>query len=140
MSGTDAEARVRRFWRAFLASEAEGEGALEGIVTPGVRFRGSLGIAVTGAEGIVGYCRRARRVFQDFDVVVVEVAAEGTQAAARLRFTGVHREALFGIEASGRPIEYDGMAWMRHEGDRFSDIWVMGDAAEWMAWFNDLPR
>lgn len=133
-------ARVEAFWSAFLRTDAEGPAAFEGLVTPDVVFRGSLGIEVRGAAGIADYCRQARSVFRDFRVAVGEVIGQGDVAAARLTFTGQHQRELFGVPPTGRRMEYDGMAWMRLEGDRFADLWVMGDAAEWMGTFRELQR
>jgi len=132
--------RVERFWRAFMDSDAQGPAALAGLVTPDVKFRGTLGIAVEGAEGIVSYCRQARSVFKDFHVAVGEVVGQGDVAAARLTFSGQHQAELFGVPPTGRRMEYDGMAWMRMEGDRFAEFWVMGDAAEWMSTFRELQQ
>jgi predicted ester cyclase len=131
---------VQGFWRAFLDTAAQGPSALDGWVTPDVTFRGTLGIAVVGAEGITDYCRQARAVFKDFQVDVGEVIAQGDRAAARLTFAGHHQAELFGVPPSGRRMEYDGMCWMRLEGNRFADVWVMGDAAEWMTRFRELQQ
>jgi len=136
----DFRQRVETFWRAFLETDTHGPTAIAGLVTPGVTFRGTLGIAVVGAEGITGYCRQARSVFKDFDIAVGEVIAQGDHVAARLTFSGVHQKELFGVPPSGRRMEYDGMAWMRLTGDRFADLWVMGDAAEWMTRFRALQQ
>lgn len=133
MSDPGMRWRVEGFWRDFLAvGTAGGAEALAARVTPEVRFRGSLGIEAQGVDGIAAYCAQARRVFRDFHVAVGEVIGQGDLAAARLVFTGVHQDVLFDIPPSGKPVEYDGVAWMRLEGERFADIWVMGDAAEWM--------
>jgi len=109
--------RVERFWRAFMDSDAQGPAALAGLVTPDVKFRGTLGIAAVG-----------------------EVVGQGDVAAARLTFSGQHQAELFGVPPTGRRMEYDGMAWMRMEGDRFAEFWVMGDAAEWMSTFRELQQ
>lgn len=138
VSGRETGRLVRRFWEAFLEIGADGQGGLAALVTPDVHFRGSLGIAVRGGEGIADYRRRAGRVFGDFHVAVGEVIAEGDRGAARLMFSGTHRGELFGIAPTGERVEYPGMAWMRLEGGRFADIWVMGDAAEWMARLHGL--
>jgi predicted ester cyclase len=138
MNEPDVRRLVEAFWRAFLETDAHGPAASADLVTPGVTFRGTLGIAVEGAEGITAYCRQARGVFRDFDIAVGEVIAQGGLIAARLTFSGVHQKELFGVPPSGRRMEYDGMAWMRLEGGRFADLWVMGDAAEWMTRFRAL--
>lgn len=140
MGAMDIAQQVETFWRAFLETDAKGPSAIAHLVTPDVTFRGTLGIAVTGAEGITAYCRQARSVFRDFDIAVGAVIAQGDLVAARLTFSGVHQKELFGVPPSGRRMEYDGMAWMRLEGDRFADLWVMGDAAEWMTRFRALRQ
>jgi len=126
---------VEPFWNAFLDVDTDQGAALSKLVTPDVQFRGSFGVSVQGADGIIGYCQQAKRVFEGFHIVVGECIGNDDLVAVRLIFSGRHREPLLGIPPTGKQIEYDGMAWMRLEGGRFADIWTMGDAAEWMGLF-----
>jgi predicted ester cyclase len=131
---------VERFWRAFLDTGPAGAAAIADLVTPDVQFRGSLGIAVRGAEGIADYCLQIRKVFQGFTVELREVISSGNRVAARLAFSGTHREELFGIAPTGKHLRFSGTAWMTLEGDRFSEIRVTGDAAQWLIFFHGLER
>jgi predicted ester cyclase len=123
------------FWKAFLEVGLDQGEALSALVTPTVTFRGSFGITVQGVDGIAGYVHQAEQVFEGFNITVGEVTGDANLAAVRLVFSGRHQQPLLGIAPTGKQIEYDGMAWMRFEDDRFTDIWVMGDAAEWMGLF-----
>jgi predicted ester cyclase len=140
MADAELTALVERFWSAFLRTETEGAAAVADLVTPDVAFRGSLGIAVHGPDGIADYCHQALGVFKGFHVAVEEVLSAGDRAAARLAFTGVHQAPLFGIAPTGKELHYGGTAWMTLEGERFKDIRVMGDAAEWLLFFRGLQR
>jgi len=126
---------VERFWSAYLDAGVVGGAAIADLVTPDVRFRGSLGIATQGADGIADYCAETRRVFQGFRVEVREVLGDSDRVAARLAFSGTHRGELFGIAPTGRYVRFSGTAWMTLADGRVADVRVMGDAAQWLLFF-----
>lgn len=75
------EAVVRRFyelwnrWRLDLAEE---------IVSPTVRFRGSLGTSLVGREELKGYARAVRDAFPDWHNRIEEVVSAGDRVVTRL--------------------------------------------------------
>jgi predicted ester cyclase len=44
-----------------------------------------------------------------------------------MSFSGVHRGRFFGVEASGRTITWAGAAFFATDGERITDLWVLGD-------------
>ena len=99
----------------------------EQLLSPDLRFHGSLG---TEATGIREFCRYARSVwlaFPDFHNQIEEMIAEGDRVVARLTYTGTHRGEIMGISPSGRRVRYEGAAWFRIEGGRIALVHVVAD-------------
>ncbi len=97
------------------------------VVTPDVRFRGSLGDEVIGFDGLAAYVERVRAFAPDFHNEIVTTISEGDRTFARLRYTGTHRGEVFGLAPTGREFQYAGAAVFTFAGDRISDVWVLGD-------------
>ena len=53
--------------------------------------------------------------------------AEGNQAFARLRFSGMHRAEFFGYQPTGKRVEWAGAAVFTFAGEKISALWVLGD-------------
>lgn len=102
-------------------------GAIAGILTPDVTFHGSLGMSATGHDGFIGYADTVRAAFPDFHNTVEEMIAEDAKLAALLTYRGTHRGAIFGIEPTGRRIEYAGVAIFLFRDALISHVWVLGD-------------
>ena len=76
------------------------------------------GIAhMAGGDGSIDDFKAARegflQAFPDFSVSVEETVAEGDHVVIRWRVTGTHRGPGLGMEATGRPVSFRGMTWMR---------------------------
>ncbi len=97
------------------------------ILTPDVRFRGSLGTDVTGPEGFNAYMRRVRAALADYLCTIEDLIEGEGRAAARVRFEGVHHGELLGVAATGRRLCWTGAAFFTIEAGRLSDVWVLGD-------------
>jgi predicted ester cyclase len=44
-----------------------------------------------------------------------------------MRFSGIHRARFFGVEATGRVITWAGGAFFTTDGERITELWVLGD-------------
>lgn len=97
------------------------------ILSPSFRFRASLGPELRGPGGFVAYLRSVRAALENFTCTIVELVATEDRAAARMRFTGRHRGKLFGVEASGRDIAWDGAAFFKVNDGTIAELWVLGD-------------
>ncbi len=125
---------MRRFWKTFLTNTD----GLPELVTPDCAFRGTLGLSVTGPAGMAEYGAQVNDVFEGFSIRVGQMVAEGDTIMARLQFSGTHHAELFGVPPTGKLISYPGVAIGQVTEGRFSDMWVTGDAATWMAAFRSL--
>lgn len=121
------KALIRRYyeqlwneWRYDLAEE---------LVDLEVSFRGSLGRAVAGRGGLVGYIKHVQSAFPDFHNSIEELIAEEDKVVARLIYTGTHRGEIFGIAPTDRRIRYAGIGIFRIQEGRIVDAWVLGDLA-----------
>lgn len=103
------------------------EETLRAILAADIDFRGSIGLRVTGHEGFLGYMRTIRDAFPDFHNHIEEIIATDDRAVARLTYSGTHQGALFDRPATGRRIEYAGVAMFTMAGGRISKVWVLGD-------------
>ena len=90
-------------------------------------FRGSLGAERTGPDGFIAYLRDVHRALGDYRCIIEELVTDGDRAAARMRFTGRHRDTFQGVPATGRQITWAGAAFLRCEDSRIGDLWVLGD-------------
>ncbi len=103
------------------------EETMREILSADIDFRGSIGLQVNGHEGFLGYMRTIRDAFPDFHNHIEEIIATDDRAVARLTYSGTHQGALFDRPASGRRIEYAGVAMFTIDSGRISKVWVLGD-------------
>lgn len=123
---------VRRFydelwnaWRLEIAEE---------IVSPAIRFRGSLGTRLEGREAFKRYVETIRVAFPDWHNRVDELLVDGQRVVARLTWSGTHRGPLGDIEPTGARIQYCGAAFFRLSDGLIEEAWVVGDTQElWRA-------
>ena len=119
------KALVRRYyeemWNRWDLSLAEE------LLTPNVRFRGSLGTEGCGIRDFRRYARHVWLAFPDFYNKIEELIGEADRVVARLTYTGTHRGELMGIAPTGRAVRYEGAAWFRIEGGRIAELWVAAD-------------
>lgn len=116
---------VERFYHE-LWNRAEESVAFE-ILAPDFRFRGSLGPEQRGPEGFLGYHREVHAALGDYRCHIVTLVEDGPRAAARMRFTGIHRGRFFGVEPTGRPVEWAGAAFFEAAEGKIASLWVLGD-------------
>jgi steroid delta-isomerase-like uncharacterized protein len=97
------------------------------ILSTDIDFRGSIGLHVTGHDGFLGYMETIRDAFPDFHNHIEEIIATDDRAVARLTYSGTHQGTLLGRAATGRRVEYAGVAMFTMAADRISKVWVLGD-------------
>ena len=116
---------VRRFY-AEVWDRADEEVASE-ILAPDFRFRGSLGPEKRGVDGFVTYLRDVHAALEGFRCIVEHLVVSPPHAAARMRFAGRHRAPLFGVDATGRQIDWAGAAFFEMTDTQIASLWVLGD-------------
>lgn len=110
-----------RFWNRIELSVADE------ILHPEVVFRGSVGVGAIGREAVCDYVRMVTTALSDYRCDVETLVVDGSRAAARVRFSGVHRGDFLGHAPTGRRVEWIGTAFFVEEDGALRDIWVLGD-------------
>ncbi|MBG02849.1 MAG: hypothetical protein CMM59_02080 [Rhodospirillaceae bacterium] len=103
------------------------EGVAREILAPDFRFRGSLGQEKKGPDGFIEYMRSVHQALGDYQCIIDDLVESPDRAAARMTFTGVHKDVFFGVPATGRQITWAGAAFFTVEAGCISDLWVLGD-------------
>ena len=104
------------------------DGIVDTLLAPDFKFRGSLGIPVSGRDGWREYRDVIRAAVPDFHNEVVDLVVDGDRAAARLWYSGHHEGVLLGVPGHGAPIGYAGAAFFtRGTHNMLSRAWVLGD-------------
>jgi hypothetical protein len=78
-------------------------------------------------EGLTLFIQALRAGLPDLQCPVAEVAAEGDRVAGRFSLRGTHRGPLFGIPATGRPVDVGVMVIVRFDA---AGKWV----EDWACW------
>jgi steroid delta-isomerase-like uncharacterized protein len=86
------------------------EGHMEGGLVRGPREFLAARAALLGA-------------FPDIRVVVEGTLAEGDEVAVRWSASGTHRGEHLGPSASGRPVSFRGISWLRFDRGRVVEGW-----------------
>ena len=97
------------------------------LLSPDVRFRGSLGLTKTGVDGFKKYMELVRAAFPDFHNSIKELIAEGDKVVAKLTYWGTHRGTLMDVPATGRTVTYTGVAIFQITEGKIAEAWVLGD-------------
>ena len=119
------KALVRRFYDEVWNSW--NFGILGEILTEDVSFHGSLGITAAGHKGFVSYAETVRAAFPDLHNTIEDMIAEESKLVACMTYRGTHKGPILGFPATGRRIEYAGMALFLFRERLISHIWVLGD-------------
>lgn len=101
--------------------------AVDEVLAPSLRFRGSLGQTVEGRDGWRGYRDMIRNGSRDFHNEIVDLVVTEERAAARLEYSGTHTGALLDLPATGRRFTYAGAAFFTASANHLTDVWVLGD-------------
>ncbi|MGB7036033.1 MAG: ester cyclase [Xanthobacteraceae bacterium] len=116
---------VERFYHQVWNKADEAEARK--ILAPDFRFRASLGPELRGSGGFVAYLRSVRAALESFTCTIEEMIAADDGVAARMRFSGRHRGKMFGIDATGRDIVWNGAAFFKTRAGVITELWVLGD-------------
>jgi steroid delta-isomerase-like uncharacterized protein len=103
------------------------EAAARDILDADFRFRASLGPERRGPDGFIDYLRAVHAAVGGFTATIEQLIATDDRAAARMMFRGTHRAKFFGVEGSGRAIQWSGAAFFTMRGGRIAELWVLGD-------------
>jgi steroid delta-isomerase-like uncharacterized protein len=118
---------VQRFYdRIWNAGDLA---AISNLLSDDFSFRGSLGIELRGRKAFKGYVHTVRNAVADYRCEILECVTEGSQAFAKMRFSGTHVAAFRGYPPTGKPVYWLGAALFRFDDDAIAELWVLGDLA-----------
>jgi predicted ester cyclase len=118
---------VRAFYeRIWNAGDLD---AAEGLLAPGLSFRGSLGAELRGRDAFLDYVRSVRSALSGYHCEIVDCVAEMDRAFARMQFSGRHAAPFRGFAPTGREVGWAGAALFRFADEVIADLWVLGDLA-----------
>jgi predicted ester cyclase len=120
-----ARALVERFYNEVW-NQAD-EGTAREILHRNFVFRGSLGPDLRGLDGFIAYLRAVHAAFAGFTCTVEELIEMPERVAAKMLFRGTHCAPLFGVEATGRDIVWNGAAFFKIRDGLIAELWVLGD-------------
>ena len=94
-----------------------------------VDFRGSVGLHAHGRDAVCEYVSMVTTALADYHCEIQTLVVEQEQAAARMRFSGVHVGPFLGYPPSGHRVEWQGAAFFTSREHLLDTIWVLGDVA-----------
>lgn len=80
-----------------------------------------------GIEGLKDVVRGMRAAFPDMHWRVEEQLTEGDRVLTRFEWTGTHRGAFLGVDATGRSVKVWGMVIDRFQEDRIKETRLIMD-------------
>jgi steroid delta-isomerase-like uncharacterized protein len=90
-------------------------------------FRASLGPSRRGPDGFIDYMRTIHRALGGYTCTIEDIVEDRERAAARMLFTGIHRDTFFGVAATGKTIYWAGAAFFTSSRGQITRLWVLGD-------------
>jgi predicted ester cyclase len=97
------------------------------IFHEGFTFRGSLGPTLVGQDQFAGYVDWVIGALGQYTTDILAMIEEGNRVSGKMRFHGYHRQELFGVVPSGRHVWWIGMPIFTFDGQKVSDLYVLGD-------------
>jgi steroid delta-isomerase-like uncharacterized protein len=97
------------------------------LLHEGFIFRGSLGQTKCGRDGFTEYVEFVRDALSEYRCEIQEMVCEGSRVFAKVLFSGVHQKEFLGYPATFRRVEWVGAALFKVEGNKFSELWMLGD-------------
>ena len=97
------------------------------VLHPDLRFRGSIGLEKRGRDGFWEYFELIRGAFAEYRCDILSLVEDGDDAAAKMRFSGIHRRPFMDVQPTRSWVTWQGTAFFRMKDDMLHDIWVLGD-------------
>ncbi|MEX3966748.1 ester cyclase [Paraburkholderia sp. EG286B] len=92
-----------------------------------------------GIEGLKDVVRGMRAAFPDMHWRVEEQLTEGDRVLTRFEWTGTHRGAFLGVDATGRSVKVWGMVIDRFQGARIKETRLIMDTLGLMIQLGAVP-
>ena len=119
MSATNIELVKRWFEEVWNKGSAS---AIDELLGPDARVHG-VGPAPLTNDEFKAFQVSYRNAFPDIRITLDETIASGDIVAGRWTATGTHRGDGLGIAASGKTVRFEGMSFIRVDGDKLVEGW-----------------
>jgi predicted ester cyclase len=90
------------------------------------------GVEGTGREHYRASVSAIHAAFPDYHEEILWSVAEGDRVVSYVRLTGTHDGPLYGMEPTGRKVEYNAMGALRFASGRAVERWGFGDSIAMM--------
>lgn len=121
----DVQILVRRFydeiWNRLELS------TVEELLEEDLSFRGSLGQSLHGRADFLAYVSSVTQALSSYHCEIDEIVTEGSRAAAKMTFSGIHDGEFLGYPPTHQLVEWTGAAFFAEREGKLSEIWVLGD-------------
>jgi steroid delta-isomerase-like uncharacterized protein len=104
--------------------------AVDEIVSPNYVLHGAPPDMPKGPDAIRATVRAFRTAFPDLKIELAELVAEGDKVSARSVMRGTHEGTLFGIPATHKKVEVDGLTMVTVRDGRVQESWVKNDTLQ----------
>lgn len=123
MSINENEAVARKFFHDVVSCP------IDDLCAPDYRLHATLsGAEAIDREQLKDLVASWRSSFPDGEISIEDIVAEGDLVAARLVERGAHLGEFRGILATGKPVQYGSMTFLRVVDGRIADRWGLLDA------------
>jgi steroid delta-isomerase-like uncharacterized protein len=129
----EANERVVEAFLQDVINEHNGDHAAN-YLNPDMQWSGGTVGTVTGSANVAGLFASVVAAFPDAHITINDIFGQGDQVVVRVVVSGTQKEAILGIPASGRHVQWDGVDVYRLSDGKISNIWA-GD--DWTAILND---
>jgi predicted ester cyclase len=117
--------QVRKFYDVLWNARNLNE--IPSVLHEHFTFRGSLGQERRGHEGFAEYVNMVHEALEKYQCDINELIEEGDRVFAKMTFSGIHEDLFLGYSPTGKRLWWAGCALFRFDGDKISDLWVLGD-------------
>lgn len=97
------------------------------ILSDDFTFRGSLGDEKRGVAGFLDYVSTVHFALSNYECIIRDLVVTENKVAAQMLFKGVHQNPFFGVQATGKQIQWSGAAFFQIKQSRIAAAWVLGD-------------
>ena len=118
-------AQIERFYRDIWNDRDKS--AIPSVLHEDFTFRGSLGQEMRGHDEFAEYVEMVHAALDDYRCIIEDLVVEPPKAFARMTFQGVHAHEFLGYPPTGKPVGWAGAALFTFDGEKISDVWVLGD-------------
>lgn len=101
--------------------------AVDELLAPDLRFRGSLGSERVGRAAFAAYVRDVTGALAEYRCDIEELVCEGERVFAKMLFGGRHVAPFMGFAPTGREVRWAGAALFHAKEGSIASIWVLGD-------------